>query len=97
MRVSTENTWNKPSYCMSMHSYYPLIRNQDLQKIFIVAISCLFYYRKLIVVLKKDGKKEEPEDGRAMIFLSIHGSVPVLPDVSARAWRIVSKVLAILT
>lgn len=97
LRASTVNTRNKLSHCMSMHSYYPSIKNQDLQKIFIVAISCLFYYQKLIVILKKDGKKEEPEDGRAMVFLSIYGSVPVLPDVSARAWRIVSKVLDILT
>lgn len=80
---STVNTRNKPSHCMSMHSYSLSIKNQDLQKIFIVAISCLFYYQKLIVILKKDGKKEEPEGGRAMTFLSIHGSVPVLPDVSA--------------
>lgn len=80
---STVNTRNKPSNCMSMHSYYLSIKNQDLQKIFIVAISCLFYYQKLIVILKTDGKKEEPEGGRAMTFLSIHGPVPVLPVVSA--------------
>lgn len=67
---------------MSMHSYYLSIKNQDLQKIFIVAISCLFYYQKLIVILKKDGNKEDPEDGRAMVCFSIHGSVPMLPDVS---------------
>lgn len=72
---------------MSMHSYSLSIKNQDLQKIFIVAISCLFYDQKLIVILKKDGKKEEPEGGRAMTFLSIHGSVPVLPDVSASCWE----------
>lgn len=68
---------------MNMHSYYLSIKKQDLQKIFIFSIYCLFYYQKLIVILKKDGKKEDPEDGRAMVFLSIHGSVPVLPDVSA--------------
>lgn len=75
---------------MSMHIYYLSIKNQDLQKIFIVAISCLFYYQKLIAIPKKNVKKEEPENGKAMVFLSIQGSVPVLSGMSDRAWRIVS-------
>lgn len=58
------------------------IKSQDLQKTFIVVITCRFYCQRLTVVVEKDLKKDKPEDRKALVFLRIHASGPVSLGVS---------------